>query len=1037
VNLKTLITKTFDALFTFSESAESGTLRNKKDVEARLGLANHGDTIITADAASANELNDYQVELAEHYKPKEDGGTLKRTLLDLASMEVRLVDNLVDRLPVVTDALGAGNLAMKRLLGCLKAMCNPLDAINKEAAVQANKHCARKLTEYLFQCKVDDIEASKTREIVRLLLRLIREDALIDRWIEYSGEDHAETLLASSEFGNALITWFESPDIQGRLPKEHLDWIKVAKKSPTATLFEGLAKGHARKWLTKHPSQWISPYFNFINNYCAQANMPTVAPATSSDEPVAADPNAATDLSPEGQDSSQVKGLRDSSAEEILEVARWAKLDEDATWHGSVGFAFWSVDKNDEAIEQYSQALAQNESEPAYHKYIGFSYIELYEKGEERPDLGNLADLAIAHYSKAAALYSVQANLEGVDDAERQNAEEEFINMRLYLAGAHALAKNAETSEEIYRDIVQGWKDRVLKDGEASMLGFAARQYLQTLITKTKDDDAISFLDSVVLHPRSREATYQPILSQLTNLSDEIMKLAYRKERLDVLLNFWRRASFVTACYGTDYEVLDVQFSYATAIIRFVPDRKDHACRLLRLTRTDENAEFWQYSRAEKALARTYLTTALEAMDKDEWDKVGQCYRALRDLTQHNDRPYKNSEAALFLASWYTQRRRPNLAMEAIRELCQSYYNLLFDSEPDNDQHAWYVLGNVALAVGDEDRAIAAFNMCSIMNQESEADSESEDEAESDNEEEPGTIDETQEAKDEGKGEEAEPIAPSNGTSENAPSNPLPALTDADTTETPTTVALPISRTTRDDGIITPPEEPMDTKSAADAEPAVPTGTVDTKQSPSGEAPPPTTDITPEPTSNDSTTPPPNPSATTPPPPIYRWMFCDGPCADERLPSDKPFHRCKICLLEFCSSCQTLIQNDQMPNFALCSSKHDWITVPAFRKCSEEGGNDDKRIFYMGEEVPLREWLEEFREAYGLEKVVREMARGEEDDAEEEVTEEKVIDPAKQPEDENEPVDDEGEMTAKKAVNPEKQAEEETRSQEVSEELGC
>jgi hypothetical protein len=91
----------------------------------------------------------------------------------------------------------------------------------------------------------------------------------------------------------------------------------------------------------------------------------------------------------------------------------------------------------------------------------------------------------------------------------------------------------------------------------------------------------------------------------------------------------------------------------------------------------------------------------------------------------------------------------------------------------------------------------------------------------------------------------------------------------------------------------------------------------------------------------------------------------------------------------------------------------------------------------MGEEVPLREWLEEFREAYGLEKVVREMARGEEDDAEEEVTEEKVIDPAKQPEDENEPVDDEGEMTAKKAVNPEKQAEEETRSQKVSEELGC
>jgi hypothetical protein len=323
-----------------------------------------------------------------------------------------------------------------------------------------------------------------------------------------------------------------------------------------------------------------------------------VAPASSSDGPIAADTDDATDLSLEEQDLSQPKGLRSSSADEILRVAQWADLEKNATWHGSVGFAFWSVDKNDEAIEQYSLALKQDESEPAYHKYIGFSYIELYDKGEERLTRGNLADLAIAHYTKAAALYGSRAQLEGIDDAERQNAEEESISMKLYLAAAYTSAKNADASEEIYRDIVKDWKDRVLKDDEAkaNMLGFAARKYLEALISKTKDEVAISFLDSIVLHPCSRDAKYKPIHSQLTYLGDEIMKLAYRKQRLDVLLNFWRRASFVTACYGSDYENFNVQFSYANAIIRFVPDRRDHACRLLRLTRTEENAEYWQYS---------------------------------------------------------------------------------------------------------------------------------------------------------------------------------------------------------------------------------------------------------------------------------------------------------------------------------------------------------------------------------------------------------------------------------------------------------
>jgi hypothetical protein len=1054
VNLKTLLTTTFDALFTFSQPAASGALRNKEAVETRLGVASSafGDSNIIADGASADELDAYQAELAEHFKPKQEAGALQRALSDLGNTGVRLADNLVDRLSVVTDALGAGNLAMKRLLGCLKAMCNPLEAINQDAAIEANQHCARNIAEYLLECKVDDIEASKTREIVRLLLRLLREDQLIDRWIKYSGEDHAVTLLPPNAFADALITWFKSPDIQGRLPKEHLDWIELAEMSPTKTLFEGLAKGHARKWLTQRSSNWIGPNFDFINIYRAKTNLRPVGSTSSSEEPVAANLNDTTDSSSDGQNLPPPKGLQESSADDILKVARWANLREDSTWHGSVGYAYWAVDKNDDAIAQYSEALEQDESEPTHHKFIASSYLGLYQQGKERPAMGNLAELTIAHYSRAVALYISQTTDQGSSDGERDEAERELINTRLSLAGAYSTAKNAAKSDEIYQDVVKDWNNRTVKDGQGILLGFAAFQYLHTLIQQGNDDDAISFLESTIHHSQSRDREYQRFLSQLTNLADAIMKLAYRNKRLDLLLNFWRRASIVTACYGYDFQVFLVQYSYATAIIRFIPDRKNHACRLLKLIRNDKNADNWQYVQAERALARTYLTTALEAMDKEEWDRVGRCSQALRELTLHDDRAYKCDEAAVFVASWYTQLRRPVFARDAVKQFFQSRYSLLLDSEPDNDQEAWYDLGNAAVAVGDEDRAVAAFNKCGfITSREVEAgavtDTVLDVKAESEHEEEQGPdLGGGEEAGEGGGGGrevegDAQLVASSKEIAEESRSSTQPTLVEAATMETSTssktsTSDIAASRSIGDDGSMNAPEDRVGTKLTVNVNLAAPNGTEDITQSLSktalapiahgtyetnegghddgstvsreaslggkvaasvspasldGEAsatesaaeeasastnddPVGTTGPTASGTENPKSSNADNNDATAPESdatkasPVCRYICCDGPCADDRIFTHQPVHRCKICLVDFCEECYGLMRRDGMPDFALCSSKHDWLTIGAYRRCPDDS------IIYRGEEMSLQDWLEDFAEEYGLERVVREPA---------------------------------------------------------------
>ncbi len=95
------------------------------------------------------------------------------------------------------------------------------------------------------------------------------------------------------------------------------------------------------------------------------------------------------------------------TAEEALEYAIQAqKLEpESIRYTTSVGNAYYSLQRYDDAILEYQKALRMNESDAYTHMYLGFSYHSI-----------KLFDEAKKHYERAIELYTAANDSNGVND---------------------------------------------------------------------------------------------------------------------------------------------------------------------------------------------------------------------------------------------------------------------------------------------------------------------------------------------------------------------------------------------------------------------------------------------------------------------------------------------------------------------------------------------------------------------------------------------------------------------------------------------
>lgn len=116
----------------------------------------------------------------------------------------------------------------------------------------------------------------------------------------------------------------------------------------------------------------------------------------------------------------------------------------------------------------------------------------------------------------------------------------------------------------------------------------------------------------------------------------------------------------------------------------------------------------------EQRLAGIYFDRVLHAREKNEWESVGKYANRLVMLAEQNktgEDLWSPSGSSLYMAAWHRIH-----GMDCARNRVQFGFDMLSDTDPDNDVEAWDKLGEGLCIVDDWERAIAAYNMARQIN---------------------------------------------------------------------------------------------------------------------------------------------------------------------------------------------------------------------------------------------------------------------------------------------------------------------------------
>jgi len=171
------------------------------------------------------------------------------------------------------------------LLGCVTALCDW--SLHAESITDAaNSHCALFLPDYLADISVEDTEVSIRIEIAHRLVRVLREETIIDRWIKFAGDWMTRDLLQDGAFCDNVLTWLQDNEVQQALSDSETVWLLKIRAGAPIVLLEQVALRNASKWLLSRPESCepgnfsestafgeSGKSFEFVNCYLAKVNL--------------------------------------------------------------------------------------------------------------------------------------------------------------------------------------------------------------------------------------------------------------------------------------------------------------------------------------------------------------------------------------------------------------------------------------------------------------------------------------------------------------------------------------------------------------------------------------------------------------------------------------------------------------------------------------------------------------------------------------------------------------------------------------------
>ncbi|EMC91241.1 hypothetical protein BAUCODRAFT_127159 [Baudoinia panamericana UAMH 10762] len=169
---------------------------------------------------------------------------LKQTLLRMAQCWVqishnRLAEKIQER-QIQAGIIGFSTQSMQAmtLLGCLKALCNTAGLKDRETVARACGYAGAYLPEHLNDVAVEDVDGPMKAQIGLCLVRLLRDDACIDRWVGAAASFQTSDYLRSSEARGRILLWLQDPDVQEALIPEDKEWTAAVLRSPIPVMFE-------------------------------------------------------------------------------------------------------------------------------------------------------------------------------------------------------------------------------------------------------------------------------------------------------------------------------------------------------------------------------------------------------------------------------------------------------------------------------------------------------------------------------------------------------------------------------------------------------------------------------------------------------------------------------------------------------------------------------------------------------------------------------------------------------------------------------
>ena len=277
INLEQLVCDEWSAVLVVTRQ---DSVSAEEQMRQRLEGETHGgrDALSTVGGVSEIDFaeNTKEQMLAEVTHETEHSGEKSQQKLNvLSGITVRLAGDIADQLkaPQKTSdpnesmhaiyenlpELSMPRMRLKVLLWSLQIMCTD-PVVNPSLAPTAFDYCAQTLPGHLSDVDVAGVSTDQKLQVVHYLLRILREEEIVKRWIKASGQGLTNDYLEKKGIQESFLSWFQSPEIRSGLSQADQQ------------LFQCLALGHARIWLETDEvedagPEVVSGYFKFLNTY--------------------------------------------------------------------------------------------------------------------------------------------------------------------------------------------------------------------------------------------------------------------------------------------------------------------------------------------------------------------------------------------------------------------------------------------------------------------------------------------------------------------------------------------------------------------------------------------------------------------------------------------------------------------------------------------------------------------------------------------------------------------------------------------------